>query len=422
MKVPSLKTNRNPGLRRTVASAAALLSMIAVPGAPASAQVPAGTSWAGSSWTGSSWTPDLAPDADDTGVSATDGELRLDPATAVREVSTGSPRLQGMLLTAQHELADPTTRVAADLVVDLPPGTEVLVDVRGQRADGGWTEWIPAAPGAPAELEAPGRTVQARLMLLAGDAGASPVVRSLHLTADLAAGLLVGPSARVADTFRVFATREGLVGGTTANGHVIRPHDHFVALPSRRGLAPRDTGDYTVKVCADNGRCEWAPVWDVGPWNVTDDHWNPPERRESWRDLATGLPQAQAAFVDGYNGGRDQFGRQVGNPAGIDLGDGTFLDGLGLEDNSWVTASYLWTDSGPTAVVRAPLLDVRDGPSTASTAVGLAAEHARVVVECVAVGEPVSGSQGVSERWLRLGPGQFVSAASVSVGPDVSPC
>jgi len=239
--------------------------MLAVPAAPASAQVPSGTSW----------TTDLAPDADDTGVSATDGELRLDPATAVREVSTGSPRLQGMLLTVQHELADPADRVAADLVADLPPGTEVLVDVRGQRDGGGWTEWVPATPRVPADLETPGRTVQARLMLLAGDVGSSPVVRSLRLTADLAPGLQVDPAPRVADTFRVFATREGLAGGTTANGHVIRPRDHFVALPSRRGLAPLGTGDYTVKVCADNGRCEWAPVWDVGPWNTTDDHWSP---------------------------------------------------------------------------------------------------------------------------------------------------
>ena len=337
MRVPSPKTNRNPGPRRAVVLAVALLATLAVLGAPASAHVPAGVSW----------TADLTPDGDDMGVRATDGELRLDPATAVRWARTESPRLQGTLLTAQRALIDPADRVAADLVADLPPGAEVLVDVRGLRDDGGWTEWVPATPGVPANLQTPGRTVQARLMLLAGDVGASPVVRSLRLTTELTTGHQVGPRPIVADTFRVFATREGLVGGTTANGHVIRPRDHFVALPSRRSLAPRGSGDYTVKVCADNGRCEWAPVWDVGPWNTTDDHWSPPDSRESWRDLAHGLPQAQAAFIDGYNGGRDQFGRQVGNPAGIDLADGTFFDGLGLQDNSWVTVSYLWTDGGP---------------------------------------------------------------------------
>ena len=417
VKIPSQKPDRNPGFPSAVVLAAVLLAMLAVLGAPASAQV-----WAGPSWATASWATDLTPDGDDTGVHATDGELRLDPVTAVRGASTESPRLQGTLLAAQHELAGTADRVAADVVADLPPGAEVLVDVRGLLDDGGWTEWIPATPGVPADLETPGRTVQARLMLLAGDLGASPVVHSLRLTADLAPGFQLGPPPRVADTFRVFATREGLVSGTTSNGHVIRPRDHFVALPSRRGLAPRGTGDYTVKVCADNGRCEWAPVWDTGPWNTTDDHWNPPDLRESWRDLAKGLPQAQAAFVDGYNGGRDQFGRQVGNPAGIDLGDGTFLDGLGLLDNSWVTASYLWTDRGPTAVVQTPLLNVRNGPDSASPAVGVAAEHARLVVECTTAGQPVTGSQGSSDQWLRIGPGQFVSAALVAVGPGIPPC
>src|SRR3954470_2035584 len=37
-------------------------------------------------------------------------------------------------------------------------------------------------------------------------------------------------------TFRVFATREGLVGGRTSSGHVITPNDHFVALPSPKAL------------------------------------------------------------------------------------------------------------------------------------------------------------------------------------------
>jgi hypothetical protein len=144
-------------------------------------------------------------------------------------------------------------------------------------------------------------------------------------------------------SFRVFATREGAVGGTTANGHVITPRDHFVALPSRRALSPKGTTTYSVKVCADNGRCETAPVWDVGPWNTTDDYWNPPAVRQSWTNLPQGKPEAQAAYQDGYNGGKNGKGKKVKNPAGIDLADGTFWDGLGLTDNAWVTATYLWT-------------------------------------------------------------------------------
>jgi len=403
------------------AAVAAVLTALAVPGA-VSAQPPSHHMATAEPVTDSSWAVDLTPDADDTGVRTVDGELRLDPVTARRAASMASSRRQGTLLSGEHDLTWPADRVRAELAADLPPGSDVHLDVRGRRADGHWTEWIPAGRGGPADVEAEVRTVQARLILLAGEAGASPAVRSLRLTADLVAESRQDPPPKVADTFRVFATREGLVGGTTANGHVIRPRDHFVALPSRRGLAPRGTGDYTVKVCADNGRCAWAPVWDVGPWNTTDDHWNPAEIRQSWRDLAMGLPQAQAAFIHGYNGGRDQFGRRVANPAGIDLADGTFWDGLRLRDNSWVTVSYLWTFPGAVATVRTPLLSVRSTPDSAHPPVGVAAEHARVVVECTVVGQLVNGSTGTSDRWLRIGPAQFVSAAWVALGPGAHPC
>ena len=57
-------------------------------------------------------------------------------------------------------------------------------------------------------------------------------------------------------------------------------------------------------------------------WSTTDDYWNPAATRQSWKDLPQGRPEAQAAYQSGYNGGKDQFGRTVANPAGIDLGDG----------------------------------------------------------------------------------------------------
>jgi hypothetical protein len=144
-------------------------------------------------------------------------------------------------------------------------------------------------------------------------------------------------------TYRVYATREGLVGNKTSNGHVITPRDHFVALPSGRALSPKGSHIQSVKVCADNGQCETAPVWDVGPWNTHDDYWNPPATRENFQDLPQGMPQAQAAYQNGYKGGNNLKGNPVRNPAGIDLADGTFWDGLGLTDNAWVTVTYLWT-------------------------------------------------------------------------------
>jgi len=200
----------------------------------------------------------------------------------------------------------------------------------------------------------------------------------------------------------VFATREGLVGGTTANGHVVTERDLFVALPSRRALAPRNSSDYAVKVCAPTGRCAFAPVWDVGPWNTRDDYWNASTKRQEWRDLPRGLPQAQAAKQDGHNGGKDQFGRTVLNPAGIDLADGLFWDALGLKDNAWVTVEYLWTGDSPLGTVRADgRVDLRSGPDAKARVVGLAADRTAVPLQCV------SGS------WLRVGTGQFLPASAV---------
>ena len=165
----------------------------------------------------------------------------------------------------------------------------------------------------------------------------------------------------------VFATREGLVGGTTANGHVIVPHDHFVALPSRRALNANDsTSNYQVEL-AFADKTVVAPVWDIGPWNTQDDYWNPPGIREMWFDLAAGLPESQAAFQDGYNQGKDGQGRRVANPAGIDLADGTYQDDLALKDNSWIEVKFLWQPGNVGDRVRAKTdaLNVRDQPGGA---------------------------------------------------------
>ena len=226
--------------------------------------------------------------------------------------------------------------------------------------------------------------------------------------------------------YRVYATREGLVGGTTANGHTIRSRDHFVALPSRRGLAGKNSGNYSVQVCASNGRCEWAPVWDVGPWNTKDDYWNPSATREMWKDLPQGKPEAQAAYENNYNGGKDQYGRNVANPAGIDLADGTFWDGLKLTTNSWVTVTYLWTGSGPLGTVRTSAangtVNVRTGTTSATAQVGLAANYAQVRVTCQTTGESVTGTQGTSNIWYRIAPGKHVAKAYVAGVSGAASC
>jgi hypothetical protein len=285
-------------------------------------------------------------------------------------------------------------------VLDHPANTFTssggTADIRGQWPDGGWTEWTET----PAVLPVLTRVVQVRVV---GDA--LPGSLTIHPSA----GPVASGSRAAEFGTEVFATREGLVGGHTASGHVIADRDHFVALPSRRGLSTKESGDYTVKVCARNGRCEWAPVWDIGPWNTKDDYWNPAGTRQMWPDLPQGRPQAQAAKQNGYNGGKDQFGRVVKNPAGIDLADGMFWDGLKLTTNAWVTVSFQWTGAGPTAAAPA-LANVRNAPAPDAPIVGLAARAAHLHLECQ------------QDTWYRLAPTMWISAADVTSVVGVPGC
>ena len=180
-----------------------------------------------------------------------------------------------------------------------------------------------------------------------------------------------------------------------------------------------------MRVCAAAGRCATVPVWDVGPWNTKDDYWNPSTQRQQWKDLPQGRPQAQAAFENKYNGGRDGFGRQVKNPAGIDLADGTFY-GLGLRDNAFVTVDYLWTAKsaalGRAATAGAGPVVERATPDAAAPDGGVVGDGAQVEVQCQVAGTSVTGTQGTSNLWLRTRPERYVPAAWIQGAPPVPPC
>lgn len=152
-------------------------------------------------------------------------------------------------------------------------------------------------------------------------------------------------------TFRVFATREGLVGGTTANGHVIKPRDRFVALPSRTALSSKDGREKQVLV-SYKGRQAVAPVWDVGPWNIRDNYWDAADQRATGQGLARGWPAAAAQYFDRANGGISDKGYTVRNPAGIDLADGLFWDDLKMTDSDWVDVTFLWLSPGAAYVMQ----------------------------------------------------------------------
>ena len=389
---------------RVTAAVLAAGAVTALAGAPAQAA------------TTNSWTADVSTvDNDDVNVAAAGGTLTLADAAWHRtaRVLAGS---EGSLITTEHALATPSNRVSAQLSADTPKGTSVDVDVRGRTGADDWTEWTPAGTAFKTAVS----TVQVRVSLHSDTDGVRPAVRGVGLSAD-SVPQVNALAATNALTYKVYGTREGLVGGITSNGHKIVSHDHFVSFPSGKSVSPKGTGNYTARVCrTDGSKCEYAPVWEVGPWNERDDYWNPSSVRAEFKNLPQGKPEAQAAYLEGYNGKKDDSGRTVLNPSGIDLADGVFWDGLGMSDNGYVNVTYLWTGSGPTGVISTAgdPMNVRASASTSAAIKGLAANYAKVNIECYVEGDSVTGKFGTSTIWDRIGPNNYVSDTYVQTGSD----
>jgi hypothetical protein len=293
------------------------------------------------------WTEELAT-GEGTGELVRTREGLLFEPYAVMRRPEGLLRLTGLYTFPARRLEQPVDTVRPLLQAKSAVGMGVEVDVR-VRADGGaWSEWRTSNAGEAVRLPWAGTEVQVRLALVSDEHGRGPLVHEVKLEGTLEGGATQELTTLATPlSYRIFATREGLVGGTTANGHVIKTSDRFVALPSRRALASNGGTEYQVRICYSvTGKCTTTSVWDVGPWNTKDDYWNPSSVREMWKDLPQGKPEAQAAYQDGYNGGYDQFGRRPANPAGIDIADGSFWYDLGMSNNDWVTVTYLWTSGG----------------------------------------------------------------------------
>lgn len=394
------------------------------------------------------WSEQDLASTDRVGLTLDSGALRLDATEDLGASSRldATVRRTGSATFPEQELEAPTDVIDVTMDTTGDQG-RILTEARGGRSDGMWTEWYPlgAEEGRVVFPETVIR-VQLRIEMSSFEQDADVSITGVRVrpAENFEVAKENGASAKIDDvprpySARLFATRIGLVGGTTANGHVVRPDDHFVALPSRRGLATRGGGEYTVRVCGTGElgpeasgeteghtpRCAYLPVWDVGPWNIDDDHWN--EERQSWRGLERGRPQAEAAYTEGYNGGLDGFGRRVRNPAGIDLADGAFEQGLRLPTNGWVQVDYLWTAQYreraeiTTATGKDPVI-VRTGPGTHHDIVGSAAHKANVDVSCQVSGDSVTGPEGTSDLWYRIGEGHYVPAAFAQGGSQAPRC
>jgi hypothetical protein len=229
----------------------------------------------------------------------------------------------------------------------LPRGAQVAVDVRASVDGVNWTPWVvDLTPGAVARFDHPARFAQYRIRMLA--TGSSPTIHTLRLIPERATpsfSAFEQEQPPIAPAFTVHATRLGLVGRRTANGHRIGKRDRFVALPCVCVLSSRDGDEYKVRITYQ-GRSVVAPVYDVGPWNTRDNYWDPQDKR-FFSDLRQGWPQDHAAFFDGHNNGRAQHGR-VRFPTAIDIADGIWWDDFGIKgDRAVVEVTFLWMGRDP---------------------------------------------------------------------------
>jgi hypothetical protein len=279
---------------------------------------------------------------------SSDGALTLAPTAPPAPAIYGSFSRFGSILSPQQQLSFPVQALTIRYLAHTPAGSALRIDVRASNDGQRWTAWeIDLANGGRATFDRPVRIAQYRATLL-GNGHALPSVRAIEIVPEHGSALFSAMSDNepVAPTWKLRATRMGMVGGRTANGHIITKHDHFVSLPSWRSLSPKGTSDYAVRITY-NGRSSVAPVYDVGPWNVHDDYWN--TNRERFKDLPVGWPEDHAAYYDGYNKGWAEKGK-VRFPTAVDIGDGVWWDDLGIKgDQATVEITFLWLGRDPLA-------------------------------------------------------------------------
>jgi hypothetical protein len=278
-----------------------------------------------------------------------DGSVVLSTSAAVPSSGSGLFSRHGILVQAPQTLRSPVWRVQVSYRADVPADTRVLVDVRGSQDGRSWSEWASGvADGAVIGFDRQVRIVQYRLNLF-GTAVAGPAINEVRLAPTTApADQTVTATAHygVAPTFRIRATRQGMIGGRTANGYIIPPHARFVSLPCWCSLSTLGGDEYKVRITY-RGRSTVVPVYDVGPYSGRDDYWN--EVRRGYPELMRGWPQDHAAYYEGHNGGWADKG-YVRFPTAMDVGDGAWRDDLGIVgDQAEVEVTFLWMGHDPLA-------------------------------------------------------------------------
>lgn len=162
------------------------------------------------------------------------------------------------------------------------------------------------------------------------------------------AGVTGGASTAAASGgYRIYATQyHSNFGPDSVDVAVPDKYAKFASLGWEYHSGYPAGGNYSVNLSLNGRQLNGVQVKDCGPWNIDDNYWNSTggaRPRRLFAGLATGLPEAQAAYFDGYNGGRDQFGRTVSNPAGIDLSPQAGVQlGLGYLVSGWIYVNFNW--------------------------------------------------------------------------------
>jgi hypothetical protein len=84
-------------------------------------------------------------------------------------------------------------------------------------------------------------------------------------------------------------------------------------------------------------------VKEIGPWNTNDNYWMRKKDRTKFKRVPRCKPEAQVAYYQNFNKGKDEYGRKVLNPAGVDVTPAV-ARGMGLEEyqNAWVYVRFPW--------------------------------------------------------------------------------
>lgn len=273
------------------------------------------------------------------------GTLRLAKTANEAPQIYGSFRRFGLYDSATTSFSTSFNQLRVTFQRTVPAATRARVDVRASSDGERWSEWqLDVKTGTTVRFGEAMTVAQYRVVLLSNKS-VSPTVSNVTLEPQGTRGFMAqeNPAPAVAPTYRLRVTRQGMVGGRTANGHIIKPNDFFVSLPSGRALSSRGGYEYQVRLSA-NGKSVVVPVWDNGPWNHSDDYWN--ENRATYKDLPAGWPQDHAAYFEKHNGGRAERGF-VRFPTAVDIGDGAYW-ALGLEGaQATVDVTFLWQGKDP---------------------------------------------------------------------------